>query len=483
MDASFSASHVGDASPRLSSEQTRLSLDRVIFGWVFGAIFFHLASGPVYASFVRQLGVSESVFGFLAGIYPLFGFLQLPAARLLQGRVRARSMFLWAGLSCRFLWVLAAALPIIHVLAPDFLPRRWLVPAFVACLIGSSIGQAFTGPPFFAWMSELVPGRVGPSFWARRHFAGTCAGIAAILAGGFLADSAGWVKTWSNGAISPLLTYSAILIVAALCGVMDIAVFVGVREPPQVPKPAKLPPLWTSIGEPLREKTVRNYLAFTVCSMLGFASLGSMLTLFCLEHLDFSRTQTGFLLTICPLAGMALTAKWWGAVAKVYGTRPMVRFASIGLILVPLAWIFAVPENVLGLGFVLFVSGMLAMAYEISNLNFMTRACPHLPRPMIIALFAIGAGTTFALTSTLAGFVVEKLPNFGFEILGMNFSAFHLIFAFSLLVRIFNATYQAPRLEEETATGTRETVNELGANLAQGLAMRFARFSGGEGRF
>ena len=453
-------------------------MNRVILGWVFGAIFVQLASGPVYASFVRQLGVSEAIFGFLAGVTPLMGFLQLPAARLLEGRVRARSMMLWAGLSCRFLWVLAASLPLLHSLAPDLLRREWLVPAFVACLMASSVGQAFTGPSFFAWMSELVPGRVGPSCWARRHRAGTLAGMAAILAGGFLADGAGWVKIQSDGAISPLLTYSAILVVAALCGVMDIAVFLGVKEVPQTPKTEKLPPFWSSIREPLREKTVRNYLVFTVFSMLGFASLGSMLHLFCLEQLQFSRTQTGLLLTICPLAGMALTAPWWGDVAKVYGTRPMVRFASIGLIVVPIAWIFAVPENAIGLGFVLFLSGVLVMAYEISNLNFITRACPHLPRPTLVALFAICAGTTFALTSTLSGLVIQKLGNFGFEALGMSFSAFHLVFVFSLGVRIFNATFLAPRLEEESALGTRETVNELGASLAQAFGTRFTRFSG-----
>ena len=463
-------------SCRLRADDIRLSMSRVITGWVFGAMFFQLSSGPVYASFTRQLGLSEGMFGFLAGVTPLMGFLQLWAARMLEGRITPRAMMLWGGLICRSLWVVAAALPFLHHFAPMVLPRAALVPAFVTCIVLSSAFQAFTGPSFFVWMSALVPGRVGPSFWAKRHQVGTIAGIVAVLLGGFLADQGAWVKTWTHGQVSPLLLYSGILVVAACFGVVDIAVFFGVREPTlEQPKEEKTP-LWESFKTPLRERKVRNYLAFTVLSMMGFATTGPLTFLFCLEHLELSRTQTGLLLTIGPLVGVALSAPMWGRIAKAHGTRPMLRFASLFMCCVPLAWLMATRGNIVLVGILICLSGAFAAAYEISNMNFITRACPHLPRPTMTALFSLCAGTSFALSSTLAGLVAQQLDDWHFDFAGMTFVNFHVVFAFSLLPRLLNASWIAPKLEEEDATPTREAVSEIGASMAQAFGARFTRF-------
>ncbi len=474
--ATATPSESPSSESRLSVAQLRVSMSRVILGWAFGAIFVQLSGGAIYASFARQLGATEAQFGFLAGIYPLMGFLQIPAARLLQGRVRARQMMMTAGLCCRLLWVLAASLPWLHRAAPDFITREMLLPLFMGCVLLSSIGQAFTGPSFFVWMSDLVPGRVGPSFWARRYQIGTLAGIGAVLIGGFLGDSAGWVKAATAGALPPLMFYSLILMAAAICGVLDIAVFFGVSAAPADEPKSELPPLWASITEPLREPQVRAYLAFVIVSMLGFATTGPLLWLFCLETLEFSKTQTGFLLTVCPLLGMAISSKWWGHVAKTYGTRPMQRFSSVGLILVPLAWFFALPTSAVSLALVLFLSGVLAAAFEISNLNFITRAVPHLPRPMLTALFSICAGTTFALTAWATGTLAGVTQSVHLDVAGIPLSNYQLIFALSIVPRAFNAFVLAPRLQEPSSWPMRAAVNEAGGTLAGAFGARFSRF-------
>ncbi len=477
--ASLSSSE-SSAPARLEGEQVRLSMSRVITGWVFGSIFFQLSGGPVYASFARQLGINEATFGFLAGIMPLMGFLQLWAARLLEGRVGARAMMLWAGLIGRSLWIVAAALPLLHKAAPGMLPRVALVPAFVGIVVVSAAFQAFTGPSFFVWMSALVPGRVGPSFWAKRHQMGTVAGIGAVLVGGWLADQGGAVKAWSGGAISPLLLYSAILIVAAVCGVADIAAFFGVREPVTDAKTEVQTPLWESFKAPLRERQVRNYLAFTMLSTVGFATTGPMTTLFCLEQLNLSRTQTGMVLTIGPLLGIALAAPMWGRIAKAHGTRPMLRFASVFMISVPLAWLLATPRTIWPVAALIALSGVVVTAYEISNLNFMTRACPHLSRGSLTALLSLCGGTTFALFSTLAGMVVQHLHGWHAEVWGKTLTGFHVIFAFSLLPRVLNALWIAPKLQEEDATPTRDAVREIGADSVAALRASAARLFGRE---
>ena len=463
---------------RLSPADVRTSLNRVILGWAFGAIFFQTSAGAIYASFARQLGATEAQFGFLAGIYPLMGFLQIPAARLLQGRVGTRPMMITMGLFCRLLWLLAASLPWLHRALPDVVTRQVLLPTFMVCVILSSVGQAFTGPSFMVWMSGLVPGRVGPTFWARRYQIGTLAGIGAVLIGGWLGDSAGWVKAATGGAIPPLMFYSLILMTTAVCGVLDIIMFFGVSEVPdeEHKSPEELPSLWETISEPLREPAVRNYLAFVMVAMLGFATTGPLLWLFCLETLDFSKTQTGFLLTVCPLLGMAVSSQWWGQIAKTYGTRPMQRFASAGLVLIPVAWTFAMPNSAISLAFVLFISGVLVASYEISNLNFITRAVPHLPRPMLTALFSICTGTTFALTAWATGTIAGATKGVHLDFAGLTFVNYQLIFAVSIIPRLINAFVLAPRLQEPDSLPMRETVNQAGGTLAGAFGARFGRF-------
>lgn len=471
-------SPVSSSESRLTPAELRLSMHRVIIGWGFGAIFFQLSGGAIYAAFARQLGATEAQFGFLAGIYPLMGFLQIPAARLLQGRVGTRQMMLTMGLFCRVLWVLAASLPWLHRLAPDWMTHQMLLPTFMICVILSSVGQAFTGPSFFVWMSGLVPGRIGPTFWARRYQIGTLAGIGAVLLGGWLGDSAGWIKEATNGNLPPLMFYSLILMAAALCGIVDIAIFFGVSDAPRDDTKAKeeLPSLWETIALPLREPAVRSYLAFVMVAMIGFATTGPLLWLFCLETLEFSKTQSGFLLTVCPLLGMAVSSKWWGQIAKTYGTRPMQRFSSMGLILIPVAWTFAMPNSVVSLAFVLFISGVLVASYEISNLNFITRAVPHLPRPMLTALFSICTGTTFALTAWGTGTLAGATKNIALDVAGIHFVNYQLIFAVSVIPRLINAFVLAPRLQEPSAWPMRQTVNQAGGTLAGAFGARFGRF-------
>ena len=463
---------------RLTPAQVRVSMNRVILGWGFGAIFFQLSAGAIYASFARQLGASEAQFGFLAGIYPLMGFLQIPAARMLQGRVTTRQMMLTMGIFCRVLWVLAASLPWLHRLLPAFITREMLLPTFMFCVILSSVGQAFTGPSFLVWMSGLVPGRVGPTFWARRYQIGTLAGIGAVLLGGWLGDSAGWVKEVTGGNIPPLMFYSLILMAAAVCGVVDIAIFFGVSEVPdeEAKTGEELPSLWATIVEPLREPAVRSYLLFVTVAMIGFATTGPLLWIFCLETLEFSKTLTGFILTVCPLLGMAVSSKWWGQIAKIYGTRPMQRFSSLGLVLIPVAWTFALPTSVYSLAFVLFISGVLVASYEISNLNFITRAVPHLPRPMLTALFSICTGTTFALTAWGTGTLAGATKAISLDVAGINFVNYQLIFAVSVIPRLINAFVLAPRLQEPSSLAMRETVNQAGGTLAGAFGSRFGRF-------
>lgn len=458
-------------------------MGRVVLAWAFGSIFFQVSAGAIYAAFARQLGAGEATFGFLAGVFPLMSFFQLFAARMLEKTHRPKAMMMGAGLFCRLLWVFAAALPLLHRLAPEIMRREWMLPVFVACILFSSVGQAFTSPSFFSWMSAIVPDRIGPVFWARRQQIGTWVAIGAVLVANFLADQAGWFAEISNGVFPPLMLYSVLLTLAALCGVADIALFRKIPEAPATvqaaQEKAEVAPLAASTFAPLKERAVRNYLWFVAFSVAGFATTGPLLWLHCLEVLDFDKTRTGLILSIAPLVGVALTSKFWGNAIKTYGSRPILRFASLILVLMPLFWLFSTPKSWVLLMVVVGLSGVLAAAYQICNFNFITRACPHLPRPTLTALFSIAAGTVFALCAWLSGIVAQSLSGWHFSLWGFTFVNYHIVFAFSLVPRLINAYIIAPRLEEPAASGTLEAIGEIKAELLESWLDRFSRpFSG-----
>lgn len=405
--------------------------------------------------------MGKALFGFMAGASPLLSFVQLVAARSLEKHGRPRRMMLTSGLLGRVLWVVGAVLPLVSHFWAALLPTAYLKPLFVLCILGSATAQACTGPSFFAWMTHLVPERVGPSFWARRQQIGTVVALLAVLVGGWCADKAGPINQHFHGHFPPLLTYSALLTLASLCGVMDIALFLGIKEPPSVRLVEEPAPLWSSLLAPLREPEVRGYLLFAAVATLGGAISAPLMWLFCLENLDMSKTQTGLMLSVLPLLGMAASYRFWGTAVKRYGSRPLLRFLTGAALPMSAIWFVVRPHSLpslLALGTVTLVAGMLGAAYDTCNIQFLTRTCPQVPRPTLVALFALVTGTISAVASTTGGKAADWFTNWHADVLGMHLVDFHIVILLGLIPAAINALLVAPRLREPGATPTREAV-------------------------
>lgn len=458
LDSPASLSLTAPGEERLASAQVRLSMSRVVLAWGFGAIFTQLTAGAVYAAFTRQLGANDALFGFMAGAFPLLSFLQLFAARWLQSRGNARGLMLTAGLTCRATWLLAASLPWIHRVFPAILPVGLVLPLFVGCILVSAAAQALTGPAFFAWMSCLVPDRVGPSFWARRQQVGVVVAIFAVTAGGYVADRAGVIARASHQTVPPLLTYSSLLILASVCGVVDIATFFGIRQPPPEPKPATLPPVWESLISPLRYAEVRNYIAYMTAATVSGSLVGALLWLYCLENLGFTKTQTGWVLTVVPLLGMAISYSFWAWATRTYGSRPVIRFVTVAGLPLGLVWFVVQPHQWWILVPVVFLAGALGAGMELCNIGFMTRACPQVPRPTLIAILSLATGSAAAAASTLGGCGAQQLRNWQYRGHGFHLVNYHLVLLAAMSIGLFNALVLVPKLQEPGAAATREAV-------------------------
>lgn len=468
---SASTSTVADetALERLPIDTVRVSMRRVVAAWGFGAAFFNLTAGAIYTSFARRIGADERVLGLLFAALPLMSFLTVLSARILEKTGQRKRQMMTAGLVGRSLWMIMPLFPLFVHWFPGRVQHRHVLPMVIACVLLSSACQAFTGPAFFAWMADLVPARVRPNFFAERMRIGTVAAIFTALGSGYLAD-----RYPSNEMLYGLLIF------AGFCGLMDIALFFGVKEPPLETSKTeeKLPSIFESIGAALGDGDVRRFLSFVALLCAGYGLTGAISWLFALEYLNYSKATAAFVLNIGPLLGIATTSPFWGAMIKRYGNRPVIRLCSLGLAFVPLGFITAQNNTWFWLWVVTYFSGIVACGIELTNVNQITSLAPHIPRSTMTAVFSITAGLSMAGASLLSGQLAHWLKwmdNMDFQPFGLEIVNYHLLFAMALLLRLGNAMFVAPRLREPTATPTLEAVKEVVPEMIQSLAERLSR--------
>jgi MFS family permease len=371
----------------------------------------------------------------------------------------------------RALWVVAALMVLLSELHPGTISKRVLLYFVMSSLILSGAAQSLGSPAFFAWLGDLVPRRVRPTFLAKRVQVGTWVALIAALAGGWLADH-----------FSSLSAYSIILALAGVAGVIDILFFVAVHEPPRPVEPArKLPPLLQSLMEPLRDRPVRIFLIFGGTFMFSAGLFGPFTWLHSMERLGFSKTMTNLILLVAPLLGVAVSTRFWAEVIKRHGNRPVIRLAAVALALVPLGWLTAhdISEGPMMswamLLIMTFSVAAVASGYDLASANLMMSLSPHLPRPTVTALTYIASGMSYAAGTWSGGALAEWLGDKPYEFFDFGITNYHVLFLCALLVRIVNATFIAPLLHEPTATATRDTARDIVPDFALSFGARLVR--------
>jgi len=438
---------------------------RVITAWGFGSVFFTTLGGPIYTAFVRSLSTDDRLYGLLAAALPMMSFLQVVAARKIERTGKRKRPMVVNGLISRSLWIVAALLPLLWVWAPQTFSKSAIFWMVLCAIAGSSVFQALAGTAFFSWMGDLVPERVRPTFFARRMQVGYATAIAVSLGAGIIADR------WNT-----LPVLCVILALAACAGVVDIAMFFGVREPPASPEfqPSQ-ESFWASLLPPLRDAATRQFLIFSSLLAVGYGFNGPFVTLHAMENLQLSKTVTGLVIVIAPLLGMVWSLNFWKNAIRAHGTRPVMRLCSMGLLVAPVGWLLAQPHQWLIIAAISFTSGVMAGGIELCNQTLLTGLSPWVPRPTLIALFSIASGISFALASICGGLLAQFLRGTNPSLFGFALLPYHVLFLLSLLIRIVNSFVVAPRLQEPDASSTLDTVREIIPELAQNFASLITR--------
>ena len=209
---------------------------------------------------------------------------------------------------------------------------------------------------------------------------------------------------------------------------------------------------------------------------MAYGTMGPFIAVHSLEFLGLSKMQTSLLTNVAPLVGITLTSRFWGEQIRRYGNRPIMRISSMCLLVVPILWLMTTPATWYLLAPTLFLSGMMFCSIELANQNLITSLSPHISRGTMTAVVSIFGGLSFAIGAVAAGRVSFALEGKTLQLFGMTFVNHHAVFVMSMAARAVNAFWVAPRLQEPTATSTRDAMRETWRDVMPTLARHTTQF-------
>lgn len=354
----------------------RRSMATVTLAWIFGSVYFTAIAGAPLTLFAAALGASPFVFGLLAAAPFAASLLSLPAG-IWSDRTGQRKRIFFLGMyPNRLLWFAAAGVPIL----------LWKL-GYGSVALGSFVGfillahclGALGGPAWMGWMADVVPRRIRGTYFARRKQIGILSALPTALFVGWILDQ--YVRGHeSAGGVGPervLLVCGTIFAVAAVFGIVDIALFHRVPHETPAPQPG---PALASLKEPLKDRQFLAFAAFVATLTLASAPSGTFITLLLVERAGVSGLLVQTMLLVMPLIGSMLTSGIWGRAVDRLGKKPVLRLCGLGTVPVGLGWaaiaMYVEPGQGLSwpwliLAYVIsFGSGAAWSGVEVANFNY-----------------------------------------------------------------------------------------------------------------
>jgi len=340
-------------------------------------ILFQLLGGPFLTGYLLYLGASSFQIGIVLAIPSMANMLQIVGALLIQRYTNRKLLF---SLLCGFhrvMWVAAGALPLL-------LPKEFGVIAYIAVSLFGFAGQAIGSVFWTSLIADMVPARVRGRYFGIRNTILWAGGCLAILVFGQILDR----MPEPEG-------FYILYIVAAVCGVLDIVLFLKYPSPPF--EKSEQTNMTAMLSVPFRHTKFLKSMLFI--SLWLFVQ-GISVPFYNYVMMDIMKISYNWISIATLTQNVAMVAGYfmWGNLNAKYATRrllfwtlPVIALSCMGwgaLPFMPDKAVLIVIHMLIGVG----VGGFNQLMF-----NFVVGDTPKKERPMFIAVF-------YALTG-LAGFV------------------------------------------------------------------------------
>lgn len=277
--------------------------------------------GSVFVLFLAELGLDKTRIGVLLSLVPFCGIFAAFVAPLVSRWGFKRTAVLFWGLRHVFMALV--------LLTPALLRRNGLDAAYTwtaVLILLFGLFRATAEIAFNPWIQEIVPDSIRGKFYALNSMTSTIAQMIAVgLASRYIEGSTG-----TNRYMVLIGVGSAIGACSALCYAM-------VPGGAPAPTAARFSAHWAAMRGALRE---RSYVLFLIAVWLVTVALAAMgfVPLYMQEQIGIS-TGNVLLLTVFTSIGSVLSSYLWGSGADRLGSRPIMRWGIVLLLLPPISWL------------------------------------------------------------------------------------------------------------------------------------------------
>jgi MFS family permease len=457
-------------NPEVRRAGVRRSLRVVTLSWVFGSVWATAVSGAPLTLFAHGLKASEFQFGVLSALPFIASLIALPASVVTERTGARKRIFFIGSYLNRILWVPIALLPMWMIHAFGMESATNAMSAFLILLFFMHAGGNAGGPAWTSWMADIVPERSRGKYFSRRRCYGILSAIPAALAVGWLLDRA---AVSGGGNVLLVMKWCAIVFMAAsVFGMTDIFLFNFVPDVPKAPQ--RDTSLLTIFAKPMRDPQFLWFAGFVATLVFAVSFMGQFVTLFMIDKLKITNTQTQMMLLVAPMLAQLIVLPVWGAAADRMGKKPVLAIASLGLVPVGLGWCLVSPQQI-WLGYVLSALGAALWAgVEVANLNLVLEMAGSSTDDgqkggsNYVAVNSVIVNVAGCLGGLSSGVIAQLLRNWHWDpnILGLHTITFYeVLFILSGVLRLVAAVAFLPHIHEPKAKATYETLRFMTSNI------------------
>ncbi len=401
---------------RHSTTRKALRISTVEGSWA--ALHFVLTSGAFFTGYALLLGANDFQLGLLTAIPMILQVFQIPGAYVIEKTGHRRLIVGWFSMVSRTLWLPIALVPLLF---------RGHEMAGLMILYGvSSLAMNLAGAGWVAWMSALVPPSIRGRYFATRNRITGFVAIIASLGGGAAIDLLHYVHRDYGG-------YLLLMIAAVIAGLMAFRLIL--RQPDPGYRPEQMPPLSKYLTQPMRDANYRRIVVFYLYWLFAANLAAPFFNAHLLKHMQWNFRSIALLGVISSLTTIALQ-NMWGRMIDRYGQKPVLMLTAIGIVQLPFYYAFCPWDLRWPIYLNAVLGGMFWSGFGLASFNQLIDVLPASRRTVYVALLAALNGVTTFLSTTLSGWLADRLVDFHGHVFNLELVNYQILFVITGLLRI-----------------------------------------------
>jgi HEAT repeat protein/MFS-type transporter involved in bile tolerance (Atg22 family) len=320
--------------------------------------FFLLTfSGSIFILFLNELELDAAQIGVMLALVPLAGLVAPFMGPWVERYGYKRTFITFWGIR-NFVFALMLLTPLILARFGE----QWVFWWVAAIIVVFALCRAIAETGSYPWRKEAIPDAIRGKFIGLNSMSTTVAGILVTVVASYVIDA--------GQGLSRFMILMTVGIVLGLISVWAYAyVPGGSRRPPSARSTSHIQNMRRSLAD-------GNFVRFLVA--LGLITVGgtaviSFIPLFMVEQVGLSAGNV-VQLSVGTYLGALISSFWWGWVADRYGSRPIMQFSVMIILLLPIGWLLMPRHSPTSLPiafFLAFVAGIGALAWQISWMRYL----------------------------------------------------------------------------------------------------------------